>query len=86
MEQRNRPERLWSIVLAGGDGLRMKGFIRHRLGHEVPKQYCAFTAKRSMFQDTLDRAATLTPWQRLVVAACRYHQALGNSIYRWRAL
>ena len=73
MEQGNRHEQLWSIVLAGGDGLRMKEFIKCRLSYEKPKQYCAFTGKRSMFQHTLDRAATLTPWERVVIVAARDH-------------
>jgi mannose-1-phosphate guanylyltransferase len=66
---------LWSIVLAGGDGVRTKQFIRRWLGHEKPKQYCAFVGSRSMFQHTLDRAARLTPWDRVVVVAARHHQA-----------
>jgi len=34
---------LWSIVLAGGDGVWAKEFIRHRFGYETPKQYCIRT-------------------------------------------
>ena len=64
---------LWSIVLAGGDGLRTKDFIRRWCGHEKPKQYCAFAGARSMFQHTLDRAVRLTPWERVVVVAARHH-------------
>jgi mannose-1-phosphate guanylyltransferase len=65
---------LWSIVLAGGDGVRTKEFIRRWLGYEKPKQYCTFVGSRSMFQHTLDRAAGLTPWERVVVVAARHHQ------------
>lgn len=65
---------LWSIVLAGGDGVRTKEFIRRWLGYEKPKQYCTFVGSRSMFQHTLDRAAKLTPWERVVVVAARHHQ------------
>lgn len=65
---------LWSIVLAGGDGVRTKEFIQRWLGYEKPKQYCAFVGTRSMFQHTLDRAARLTPWERVVVVAARHHQ------------
>ena len=64
---------LWSIILSGGDGVRTKEFIRQRLGYEKPKQYCAFVGSRSMFQHTLDRAARLTPWERVVVVAARHH-------------
>jgi mannose-1-phosphate guanylyltransferase len=65
---------VWSIVLAGGDGVRTKEFIRRWLGYEKPKQYCTFVGSRSMFQHTLDRAARLTPWERVVVVAARHHQ------------
>lgn len=65
---------LWSIVLAGGDGVRARAFIRQWLGSASPKQYCAFVGTRSMFQHTLDRAALLTPWERIVVVAARHHQ------------
>lgn len=67
-------ENLWSIVLAGGDGVRTKEFIRRWLGYENPKQYCAFVGTRSMFQHTLDRAARLTPWERVAVVAAQHHQ------------
>ena len=52
---------MWSIVLAGGDGVRTKAFIRRWLGYEKPKQYSTFVGSRSMFQHTLGRAARLTP-------------------------
>lgn len=65
---------LWSIVLAGGDGVRTSAFIRRWLGSAKPKQYCAFVGTRSMFQHTLDRASLLTPWERVVVVAARHHQ------------
>ena len=70
----DKPGNLWSIVLAGGDGVRTKKFIRRWLGHEKPKQYCVFIGSRSMFQHTLDRAARLTPWERVVVVAARHRQ------------
>jgi mannose-1-phosphate guanylyltransferase len=73
---RNGDERgnVWSIVLAGGDGVRTKEFIRRWLGYEKPKQYCTFVGSRSMFQHTLDRAARVTPWERVVVVAAQHHQ------------
>ncbi len=70
----NERGNLWSIVLAGGDGVRTKEFILRWLGYEKPKQYCTFVGSRSMFQHTLDRAARLTPWERVVVVAAQHHQ------------
>ena len=65
---------VWSIVLAGGDGIRMRPFIRRWLGHDKPKQYCAFVGSRTMFQHTIDRATAVTPQERTVVVAGRHHQ------------
>jgi mannose-1-phosphate guanylyltransferase len=73
MKNGAEPRNVWSIVLAGGDGVRTKEFIQRWLGHEKPKQYCTFVGSRSMFQHTLDRAARLTPWERVVVVAARHH-------------
>jgi mannose-1-phosphate guanylyltransferase len=70
-----RRGQLWSIVLAGGDGERTQEFVRRWLGHEKAKQFCTFVGTRSMLQHTLDRAARLTPWERVVVSAARRHQA-----------
>ena len=74
MKNGNVQGNVWSIVLAGGDDVRTKEFIRRWLGYEKPKQYCTFVGSRSMFQHTLDRAARLTPWERVVVVAAQHHQ------------
>lgn len=34
MEEGNRHEHVWSIVLAGGEGVRMKEFVKRRLSCE----------------------------------------------------
>lgn len=65
--------RRWSIVLAGGDGVRMQPAIRRWLGRMVPKQYCRFVGTRSMFQHTLDRTMRVTSPARTVVVVGRGH-------------
>lgn len=56
----------WAVVLAGGDGVRMRPLIKSWLGENRPKQYCTFTGSRSMLQHTLDRAAQLCPEERII--------------------
>lgn len=34
----------WVIVLAGGEGERLRPLVQSLLGCHRPKQYCAFTA------------------------------------------
>jgi mannose-1-phosphate guanylyltransferase len=64
---------LWGIVLAGGEGKRLRQFIQAEYGEECPKQYCAFTGTRSMLRHTIDRAETLIPPERLVAVVTRKH-------------
>lgn len=65
---------LWSIVLAGGEGNRIRPFIQRWLGRHRPKQYCTFTGTRSLLQHTLDRARQLAPDERTLVVIDRTHR------------
>jgi mannose-1-phosphate guanylyltransferase len=66
-------ERLWSLVLAGGDGERLKPLVGRWLGRHKPKQYCTFIGTRSMFQHTVDRSDRIIPPERRVTVIARDH-------------
>ena len=68
------PPNVWSLVLAGGEGERIRPFIEHWLGHRIPKQYCSFVGTRSMLQHTWDRASCLTTSSRMVTVCDTSHQ------------
>ena len=57
---------LWVIVLAGGQGVRLQGFVRYILGTERPKQFCRFIGRRTMLRHTWDRALRLVDPARSV--------------------
>jgi mannose-1-phosphate guanylyltransferase len=65
---------LWSVILAGGEGIRLKPMIEQWKGRHIPKQYCAFMGKRSMLTHTLERAAALTPGNQTVTVLSRNHR------------
>jgi mannose-1-phosphate guanylyltransferase len=67
-------DQLWSIILAGGEGTRLRSLVHRWLGRPKPKQYCAFVGTRSMFQHTLDRAIRVTPLARTVTVAAHHHR------------
>ncbi len=79
---------LWSIVLAGGEGNRIRPFIQGWLGRHRPKQYCTFVGTRSLLQHTLERAVRLAPEERTLVVIDRSHQQfaepqlVGNPLVR----
>ena len=70
----NGTQDLWGIVLVGGEGVRLKTFVRECLGSEAPKQFCAFVGQRTMLEHTLHRAAMLIPRSRVVVVATVHHR------------
>ena len=71
-----RAPQSWCVALAGGDGLRLAGYVERRFGEPRPKQYCAFFGERSMFQHTLERAAQIASPERALAV-------VGSSHVRW---
>jgi mannose-1-phosphate guanylyltransferase len=63
-------ERLWSLVLAGGNGERPNPLLRHWMGRHTPKQYCTFIGTRSLFQHAMDRSdRIISPERRVTIIA-----------------
>ena len=69
----NRNSR-WSIILAGGEGERMRPYIERWQGHHIPKQYCTFVGTRSMLQHTWDRADQVTHQDQKVTVLSPSHR------------
>jgi mannose-1-phosphate guanylyltransferase len=69
-----------AIVLAGGDGTRLKSLTRKITGKDVPKQFCALMGNTTLLEETLKRAAfAVSPTLTLAVvnrAHERYYQPL----------
>lgn len=85
-DQRDAGRMVWNIVLAGGEGERVKPLVQRWLGRSRPKQYCAFVGTRSMFQHTVDRASQLSSADRAVVVAARHHRPDVESQLRGRPI
>jgi mannose-1-phosphate guanylyltransferase len=57
----------WAIVLAGGEGRRLRALTRYVCGDDRPKQFAALVGGRSMLRQTLDRIRPRIPLARTVV-------------------
>lgn len=82
IEEATSTARAWAVVLAGGEGTRLRSLIRQVFGDERPKQYAPLVAARSLLRQTLDRTGRLIPLERTAVVSQRRHapwiaQALG---------
>ena len=61
------------IVLAGGEGKRLRSFIQRLRGKDLPKQYVNFIGRRSMLEHTFHRAEKLVSPDRLFTVVNRDH-------------
>ena len=70
------PTRLntWALVLAGGEGTRLRALTTDASGACVPKQFCAFGDGRSLLAVTLARAARIAPPGRVLVSVLAQHR------------
>jgi len=57
---------VWVVILAGGEGNRLRQFVRLVLGAERPKQFCCIVGTRSMLRHTWDRARQIVPPDQIV--------------------
>jgi mannose-1-phosphate guanylyltransferase len=64
---------LWTVILAGGNGERLRSFVQGLFRRERPKQYCAFVGTRTMLQHTMDRADLLAPPEHKVIVVAKSH-------------
>jgi mannose-1-phosphate guanylyltransferase len=68
---------LWTIILAGGEGVRLRQLTRALHGEECPKQFAMIHGGRSLLQWTVARALRWSEPEHIVVvvAAERAAQA-----------
>ena len=64
----------WAIVLAGGDGTRVRDLTKGPNGDSVPKQYCAFGGEKSLLRLALNRARSVVGSDRVIAVVAEQHR------------
>ncbi len=77
-------DHIWSVVLAGGEGTRIRPAIQDWFGERRPKQYCTFVGTRSLLEHTLSRARRLVPDARTLVVVDKSHANFAEAQLRSR--
>ena len=65
---------LWVVILAAGEGKRVKDLTRDRWGLPAPKQYSLINGQSTLLDATLERAKKLTPAERIIAVVARQHR------------
>lgn len=64
----------WSLILAAGDGGRLRSLTGDRNGNAIPKQFCSLHGGASLLRYTLDRALHISSMSRTVAIVAEQHR------------
>jgi len=70
---RRQYEHLWAIILAGGDGVRMREYLKIQRNIDCPKQFAKIVGTHSMLRHTIERVKRIVPLQRLRIVVNNQH-------------
>ena len=64
----------WGVILAGGEGARLKSLTRFVSGEDTPKQFCALLGGRSLLGQTEQRISRTFAAERTVYVLLNSHE------------
>jgi mannose-1-phosphate guanylyltransferase len=64
----------WGVILAGGDGTRLKSLTRKIAGDERPKQFCSVLGGDTLLEETQRRTALELTKERTLYVVNRVHE------------
>ncbi|MEW6143429.1 MAG: sugar phosphate nucleotidyltransferase [Thermodesulfobacteriota bacterium] len=64
----------WGIILAGGDGTRLRSLTRIISGDERPKQFCHILGDESLLERTVRRVESGIPRSNILLSVTRTHE------------
>ena len=70
----------WAIILAGGEGSRLRPLTRRIAGDERPKQFCPFLGGQTLLDRTRARVARIVQPERTCLVLTRPHEPFYASL------
>ena len=75
----------WVLVLAAGEGKRLRQLTRCADGASVPKQYCSLQGGPSLLEETLRRASSVTEAGHISLIVADQHRRWWQPTQSWPA-
>jgi mannose-1-phosphate guanylyltransferase len=72
----------WAVILAGGEGARLRSLTRAIVGDERPKQFCPILGDETLLDQTRNRVALSVPSQQTLFVLTRTHEQFYQSHLR----
>lgn len=76
---RSGPER-WGVILAGGDGTRLRSLTRSISGDDRPKQFCPIFGARTLLDQTRERVGMSVSQSRTLLVVTQKHERFYRTI------
>jgi mannose-1-phosphate guanylyltransferase len=70
----NHTDHAWALVLAAGEGSRLRSLTTTTSGIAVPKQFCSLRGGPSLLDEALQRAEAVAPRQRIYTVVAAPHR------------
>lgn len=64
----------WALVLAAGEGSRLRSLTTKPCGTAVPKQFCSLNGERTLLEDAIARASAITSVARICTIVAEQHR------------
>ncbi|MGD0288314.1 MAG: sugar phosphate nucleotidyltransferase [Candidatus Binataceae bacterium] len=71
-----------TVILAGGEGSRLRSLTRRIMGRHVPKQFCPVLGKETLLEQTLRRASLSVEARAISVIVTRSHEPFYSPLAR----
>lgn len=70
----------WAVILAGGDGTRLRKLTRAVAGDDRPKQFCQIIGNRTLLEQTQQRVRLSFNFAQTFVVLTRAHECFFNEL------
>ena len=65
----------WAVVLAGGDGCRLRPLTQLLSGDQRPKQFCRILGQSTLLAETVERLSRTVDRESMIFVVTRHHEA-----------
>jgi mannose-1-phosphate guanylyltransferase len=70
---------MWAVVLAGGDGSRLREITTTAAGEVIPKRFCSLQRKTCLLEDAIKRAQAVAISQHICSVVAEQHRRWWSS-------